>query len=124
MSEKTFYCSKCDHYHRYTSKIGVKHLQYKTSAPTISKNTLLIHDNDHPIQEQEHIIPEKIKGNSKNKKGLIQGYRDSYRNGVEKYGLWWTIFNLSMWSFVLIFLLTAGIIFVVYLPMIRLITGS
>ena len=119
MSEKTYYCSKCGYNHRYTSKIGVKHLPYKRNAPITSINSLLIHDNDYPIPEQEHNIPEKFKGTSKNNKGLIQGYRQSYRNGVEKYGKWWTIFNLSMWSLVLIFLLTAGIIFMVYLPMLR-----
>lgn len=121
VSEKTYYCLKCGYSHRYTSKIGVKHLQYKTSAPITSINSLLIQDNDHPIPEQEYNIPKKFKVTSKNKKGLIHGYRESYRNGVEKYGIWWTIFHLSMWSFVLIFLLTAGILIVVYLPMIGMI---
>jgi hypothetical protein len=120
VSEKTYLCSKCGYSHRYTSKIGVRHLQYIASAP-VSINSLLIQDTDHPIPEQEHNIPKKIKETSKNKKGLIHWYRESYSNGVEKYGIWWTIFHLSMWSFVLIFLLTAGILFVVYLPMIGMI---
>ena len=37
-------------------------------------------------------------------------------NGVEKFGVWWTVFQLSLWSLALIFLLTAVLVFVVYLP--------
>jgi len=51
---------------------------------------------------------------------FIQGYRQSYRNGVEKFGIWWTIFQLSIWSIALIFILTAMIIFVVYLPKVEI----
>jgi hypothetical protein len=51
----------------------------------------------------------------------IRGYRESYRIGVEKFGVWWKIFQLSIWSFVLIFILTAVIILVVYLPKIEMI---
>ena len=120
MSEKTYRCSKCGYSHRYTSKIGVRHLPYNASAP-VSINSLLIQDTDHPIPEQEHNILKKIKVTSKKKKCLINWYRETYWNGVEKSGIWWKIFHLSMWSFVLIFLLTAGILFVVYLPMIGMI---
>lgn len=116
MSEKNYKCSKCGHNHRYTSKIGMKHLQYKTSEPKTDINTLLIKDNNHPIPEQEPKTPHKFKGTPNKTKNLIQVYRESYRIGVEKYGVWWKISQLSLWSFALIFLLTAGIILVVYLP--------
>ena len=55
------------------------------------------------------VIPLKLKR-------FIRGYRDSYMNGVEKFGVWWTVFQLSLWSLALIFLLTAVLVFVVYLP--------
>jgi hypothetical protein len=59
-------------------------------------------------------LPESIRD------GII-GYRDSYRKGVEKFGIWWTVFQVSIWGFILIFILTAVIIFVFYLPKIEMI---
>ena len=55
------------------------------------------------------VIPFKLKR-------FIHGYRKSYTNGVEKFGVWWTVFQLSLWSFAFIFLFTAVLVFVVYLP--------
>ena len=55
------------------------------------------------------VIPFKLKR-------FIHGYRESYTNGVEKFGVWWTVFQLSLWSFAFIFLFTAVLVFVVYLP--------
>ncbi len=66
-------------------------------------------------------IPGKIKKLPEAIRDGIQGYRESYRNGVEKFGIWWTVFQLSIWGFVLIFILTALIIMVVYLPKIEMI---
>ena len=51
----------------------------------------------------------------------INGYMKSYRNGVEKFGIWWTVFQLSIWGLVLVFIVTAIIIVVVYLPKIEMI---
>lgn len=48
-------------------------------------------------------------------KDFIQSYVESYRRGREKFGVWWTLFTVSMWLVVLIFLSTAMIIAVVYL---------
>ena len=122
MSEKTYYCQKCGHKHRNTSKIGIKHIQYKTIAPITSINTLVRKDNDHPIPEQKHYLPKKIKETNE-PKNFIQRYRESYRKGVEKFGIWWKIFNWSMWIFILIFFFTASILFVFYLPKVQMIFG-
>ena len=51
----------------------------------------------------------------------IKGYRENYKRGIEKFGVWWKIFHISIWSFVLIFILTAVIILVFYLPQIEMI---
>ncbi len=80
------------------------------------------------LREWLKSLPEKIREIPKNIKNLpeaireaITGYGESYRNGVEKYGVWWKVFQFSIWAFVLIFLLTAVIIFVVYIPKIEMI---
>ena len=73
------------------------------------------------IPEYLKKIPGKIKKLPAAIREGIQGYRASYRIGVEKFGIWWTIFQLSIWGFVLIFILTAVIIMVVYLPKIEMI---
>jgi hypothetical protein len=52
---------------------------------------------------------------------FISGYLASYRNGVKRYGVWWKIFQLSIWSIALILVTTACIIFVFYLPKIEMI---
>lgn len=46
----------------------------------------------------------------------IVGYQESYHKGVEKFGVWWTVFHLSMWAFIAIFLLAAILMLVIYLP--------
>jgi hypothetical protein len=80
------------------------------------------------IREKLKKVPEyikKIPGTIKRLpeiiRDAIRGYIESYRKGVEKFGIWWTIFQLSIWGFVLIFILTAVIIVVVYLPKIEMI---
>jgi hypothetical protein len=117
MGTKTYYCSKCEHPHRGDSKIGRQHLKYKTRKPIKPKNSSLKGDQKLPRPEQKRNILSKLWRIPRNIKNLIQGYRKSYRIGVEKYGMWWKIFQMSLWSFVVIFLLTAGIIIVVYLPL-------
>ncbi len=68
------------------------------------------------VSEQRFKVLNKIKVIPLKLKKFIQGYRESYTNGVEKFGVWWTVFQLSLWSFAFIFLLTAVLVFVVYLP--------
>jgi hypothetical protein len=123
VSEKTYYCKKCGHKHRYTSKIGIQHIQYKTSASTSSINTVSVKDNDHLIQEQKHDLPKKFKETDK-PKNFIQRYHQSYGKGVEKFGIWWKIFNWSMWIFILVFFFTASILLVFYLPRMQMILGK
>lgn len=80
------------------------------------------------IREWLKSIPEKIREIPKNIKKIpkaireaITGYRKSYKAGVEKFGVWWKVFQISIWAFVLIFIITAVIIFVVYVPKIEMI---
>ncbi|MBD3172529.1 hypothetical protein GF326_08660 [Candidatus Bathyarchaeota archaeon] len=80
------------------------------------------------LREQVKKIPEKIKKIPSAIKKLpvaikemTTGYIESYKKGTEKFGIWWKIFHLSIWGFVLIFIVTAVIIFVVYLPKIEMI---
>ncbi len=54
------------------------------------------------------------------KEGIL-AYERSYREGVEKYGVWWKVFQWSMWLFVLIFIGTAVVAFVFFLPKIEMI---
>lgn len=66
-------------------------------------------------------IPKNIKNFPKAIREAINGYRKSYKVGVEKFGVWWKVFQISIWAFVLIFIITAVIIFVVYVPKIEMI---
>ena len=68
------------------------------------------------VSEQRIGVLNKIKVIPFKLKRFIHGYHESYMNGVEKFGVWWTVFQISLWSFALIFLLTAVLVFVVYLP--------
>ncbi len=61
-------------------------------------------------------LPEKIRKIPESLRQAIIEYQESYHNGVEKFGVWWTVFHLSMLSFVAIFIMTAILILVVYLP--------
>ena len=61
-------------------------------------------------------IKEGIKNIPDNLRQAILDYQESYHKGVEKFGIWWTVFHLSMWGFVAIFLMTAILVLVVYLP--------
>jgi len=119
VSEKIYYCQKCGHNHRYTSKIGKKHLKYKPSSRYAFIKPVKIQEKVQPNEpEQTTPINDREKRNRFSK--VIQDYRQSYRNGVEKFGVSWTVFQLSLWSLTLIFILTAAIIFVVYLPKVEM----
>ena len=61
-------------------------------------------------------LPEKIKNLPSSIRQAIIEYQESYHIGVEKFGVWWTIFHLSMWAFVAVFFIAAIMILVVYLP--------
>jgi hypothetical protein len=61
-------------------------------------------------------LPAKIRGFPKATKEAILAYERSYRRGVEKFGFWWKVFNWSMWLFILTFISTAVIAFIIYLP--------
>jgi len=73
------------------------------------------------IREKLKQLPAKIRNIPRAIKEAITGYRESYRKGVEKFGVWWTVFQISIWGFILILVLAAVIIFVIYLPKIEMI---
>ena len=54
-------------------------------------------------------------------KEAFLAYESSYREGVEKYGVWWKVFQWSMWFFILIFIGTAVVAFVFFLPKIEMV---
>lgn len=54
------------------------------------------------------------------KEGIL-AYERSYKAGVEKYGVWWKVFQWSMWLFILVFIGTAVIAFVFFLPKLEMI---
>jgi len=51
----------------------------------------------------------------------VLAYEKSYREGVEKFGIWWKVFQWSMWFFILIFIGTAVVAFVFFLPKIEMV---
>ncbi len=57
-----------------------------------------------------------VKNWPENLRNFILDYQVSYRNGVEKFGVWWKVFHLSMWGFVLVFFVTAAMILIFYVP--------
>lgn len=54
------------------------------------------------------------------REGLL-AYERSYSKGVERFGVWWKVFQWSMWLFILVFLGTAVIAFVYFLPKMEII---
>jgi hypothetical protein len=124
MSEKLYKCSKCGRTHRYDSKIGVRHLQYRVTKLTKTEAVPIVKEPVKAAPKKVKDVSEKPEKVSHKKTGLIRGYPESYREGVKKFGIWWKVFQISIWSFVLIFLLTAVIILVVYLPKIEMINWS
>ena len=65
-------------------------------------------------------LPEKIRNFSSSIKQAIVDYQESYHKGLEKFGIWWTVFHLSMWAFIAIFFVTSIMILVVYLPKVEM----
>ena len=65
-------------------------------------------------------LPEKIRKIPDTLRQAIIDYQESYQKGVAKFGVWWTVFHLSMWSFVAIFIMAAILILVVYMPKIEM----
>ncbi len=65
-------------------------------------------------------IPGKIKKIPGALRQFIKEYQESYHKGVEKFGPWWTVFHLSMWAFVAIFIMAAILILVFYLPKVEM----
>ena len=142
MSTK-YYCTKCKHNHFITSKIGENHLKHKTN-----NYESLIKQEIKKVQKSEKKVIVQVSANKSPKKVELENnainksinetntkenessnlivrymkdYQKSYRKGIENYGVWWKIFQLSIWAIVLILLLTASIIFIVFLPKIDLI---
>ena len=113
MGKKMYYCKKCNHKHKYNSKIGKQHLQFKEN---ISTTPVIPQPKPDKVKSLDKKTPEHT-GNRFTR--FVQEYWESYRNGVVKYGVWWKIFQISIWGFVFIFLLTAAIIFVIFLPKIE-----
>ena len=118
LSDNYYYCTKCGHNHRYTSKIGREHIEFILKEPIIEEPQLIV-----PEEKPETITPttEKVVKKKNRLARFIEGYRDSYRKGVEKFGIWWSIFQISIWSIALIFIVMAGIILIIYLPKIEMI---
>ena len=141
MSENSYYCPRCKRNHRYTSKIGQEHLKYKDDEGTFEPEEIDENqqievtvageeaENENispPIEDDTLVLPEISKKAVPRRKRnrvseFIHGYRRSYKVGVEKFGIWWKIFQLSIWSLALIFLITAALIFIIYLPKIEMI---
>lgn len=137
MSSK-YYCTKCQHNHFYSSKIGKKHIEYNkiSPSPKIKQETRPIQKSEDDIQEQVSasiLVKEELdisvindediqdKRSSNRVIKFIRDYQRSYKTGIEMYGVWWKIFQLSIWSIISIFLVTASIIFIVFLPKIDVI---
>jgi hypothetical protein len=116
MGVKSYFCQKCKQKHRYTSKIGTQHLNYRTRA-SIQVSTSNSQLKAQPIKKDT--IRNKKKAPIKS--NVFSDYQTSYSKGVQKFGIWWTIFQLSVWSLAAIFLIMAAIIFVIYLPKIEMI---
>ena len=161
-----YYCRKCQHNHKYTSKIGQKHLKYKEDPPKTTEQDNKPPDIHETFPQEETLIkpedPNQIsnlldepdtnfqeaptyadettenidsdisteikidediveKSSSNRIVRFIRDYQRSYQRGIEKFGIWWKVFQLSIWGIILIFLIMAGIIFVVYLPKIDMI---
>ncbi len=68
------------------------------------------------IKEALKKLPERIKKIPSSMRQTIIEYQESYHKGVVKFGVWWTVFHLSMWSFIAIFIMAAILILVFYLP--------
>jgi hypothetical protein len=66
-------------------------------------------------------MPKKIIGIPRGIKKAILDYEASYKRGVQKFGVWWKLFNWSIWAFILIFLFTAAGILIFVLPQLEMV---
>ncbi len=66
-------------------------------------------------------IPLKGIGITGGIKQAILDYENSYKRGVEKFGIWWKIFNWSILAIALIFLITAAGILIFVMPNLEMI---
>ena len=71
--------------------------------------------------ESLEIQKESVEESSNSVLRFIRNYKENYYKGVEKFGFWWKVFHISIWSIVLIFILTASIAFTIFLPKIDMI---
>jgi len=68
------------------------------------------------LKEKLRSLPGELRNLPRTIREGVLAYEASYRKGVEKYGFWWKVFNWSMWLFILTFVSTALIAFIIYLP--------
>lgn len=66
-------------------------------------------------------LPKKIIGVPRGIKKAVLDYEASYKRGVEKFGVWWKVFNWSIWAFIVIFLVTAASILIFVLPQLEVV---
>ena len=123
-----YYCEECQRNHQSSSKIGKEHLRYKKIRIKRTKPRQNVKEvqSQNAIQlqslvEETESVSDAFAVEGKEPRSnfivnLIRDYQNSYRKGVESYGVWWKVFQLSIWSIILTFLLTASIIFIVFLP--------
>ena len=122
-----YYCTKCKHNHFITSKIGKNHLKHKTNnsgslikqeikkvQKSEKKVIVQVSINKSPtkVELENNTINESInETNTKENESsnlivrYIKDYQKSYRKGIENYGVWWKIFQLSIWAIILILLI-------------------
>ena len=126
-----YYCTKCQHNHFFSSEIGKKHLDYRENNQILNikqvQKTVKKSNQDKisadkilgKVELEKKVIKDeevKEQGSANRVIRFIRDYQRSYRKGVESYGVWWKVFQLSIWSIIMIFLLTASVIFIIFLP--------
>ena len=136
-----YYCKKCQHNHKTSSKIGKEHLMHKKIIIKRIKpdqNIFRLQEKQSYIQKQkisnevkttdlvketfiENLSEDKTEPRSNVLAKQIRDYQKSYQKGTDSYGVWWKIFQISVWSIIMIFILVASITFIVFLPKIEFI---
>ncbi|MCW4049278.1 MAG: hypothetical protein NWE89_06020 [Candidatus Bathyarchaeota archaeon] len=53
-------------------------------------------------------------------KNAILEYEANYKRGVEKYGIWWKVFNWSIWAIILVLLFAAAAAFIFIIPRLQM----
>jgi hypothetical protein len=114
-----YYCTKCKHAHRYSSKIGKKHLEYKDDNIKINA----IEPTSKPVLELDSLSNNDVATKTPKNRfyQFVKQYQINYLKGVKRYGIWWKIFHLSILSIIMTLIITAAIIFIVFLPKIEMI---